>query len=85
MNRLLMFMNVLLIFVCIVLGTTFGSLLGLLLGFGALAIPGFGPTIAAGSFSTMLSTAAIGAVPGMLLGGLVGVLLMHRSLKQEQH
>lgn len=47
-------------------GATIGGLAGLALGAGALAIPGFGPLIAAGPITAMLSGAATGGVAGGL-------------------
>ncbi|ABO49032.1 conserved hypothetical protein [Desulforamulus reducens MI-1] len=47
-------------------GATIGGLAGLALGAGALAIPGFGPLIAAGPIAAMLSGAATGGVAGGL-------------------
>jgi hypothetical protein len=58
-------------------GTAFGSVTGLLVGLGALAIPGIGPVMLAGAAATALATAAsggaIGAAAGSLVGGLVGL------------
>ncbi len=50
-----------------------GGAFGLLLGIGALAIPGFGPLIAAGPIMAVLSGAAVGAAVGSVVGGLVGL------------
>ncbi len=58
-------------------GGALGGLGGLLIGLGALAIPGIGPVIAGGAVATALATAvtggAIGAAAGGLTGGLVGL------------
>jgi hypothetical protein len=58
-------------------GGTVGGLTGLLVGIGALAIPGVGPVMLAGAAATALATAvsggAIGAAAGSLAGGLVGL------------
>ena len=58
-------------------GGTLGGLTGLLVGLGALAIPGIGPIMLAGSVATALATtlagAGIGAVAGSLVGGLLGL------------
>jgi microcompartment protein CcmL/EutN len=58
-------------------GGALGGLGGLLIGVGALAIPGVGPVIAGGAVATALATAvaggAIGAAAGGLTGGLVGL------------
>lgn len=55
-----------------VTGGVLGGLGGLLLGIGALAIPGVGPIIAAGPIAAALSGAAIGAVAGGVVGALIG-------------
>lgn len=47
-------------------GAALGSLAGLALGAGALAIPGFGPLLAAGPVAGLLSGAATGGVAGGL-------------------
>ncbi|MEH7180665.1 general stress protein [Neobacillus vireti] len=52
-------------------GGTLGGLTGLLVGVGALAIPGAGPIIAAGPIASSL----IGAIAGAGLGGLTGALI----------
>ncbi|WP_312650222.1 general stress protein [Proteiniclasticum sp.] len=54
-----------------VTGGTIGGLGGLLLGLGALAIPGVGPIIAAGP----IAAAVTGALAGGALGGLAGALI----------
>jgi hypothetical protein len=60
-----------------VAGTAVGGLTGLLVGLGALAIPGVGPVMLAGAAATAIATAAsgsaIGAAAGSLVGGLVGL------------
>jgi hypothetical protein len=52
-------------------GGIIGALGGLLIGLGALALPGFGPVIAAGPLAGLLGGAAIGAATGGLIGALV--------------
>ena len=58
-------------------GAAVGGLGGLLVGLGALAIPGIGPVIAGGAAATALATTltggAIGAAVGGVTGGLVGL------------
>ncbi len=54
-------------------GGVLGGTLGLLAGIGALAIPGFGPLIAAGPVLAALSGAAAGAAVGGLSGALIGL------------
>lgn len=60
-----------------VAGGTVGGLTGLLVGIGALAIPGVGPIMLAGAAATAIATAisgsAIGAAAGSLAGGLAGL------------
>jgi hypothetical protein len=54
-------------------GGVLGGTLGLLAGIGALAIPGFGPFIAAGPLVAALSGIAAGGVVGGVTGALVGL------------
>jgi hypothetical protein len=54
-------------------GGVLGGTLGLLVGIGALAIPGLGPFIAAGPLLAALSGAAAGAAVGGVTGALVGM------------
>lgn len=51
-------------------GAAIGGGLGLIAGLTALAIPGFGPIIAAGPIAAALTGAGIGAAAGGLIGGL---------------
>jgi len=53
------------------IGAVVGGLGGLLLGLGALAIPGIGPVIAAGPIAAGLAGAGVGAVAGGIIGALV--------------
>jgi hypothetical protein len=60
------------------IGAIIGGLGGLLVGLGALTIPGIGPVIAAGPLAAALSGlagAGVGAVAGGVTGGLIGALL----------
>ena len=58
-------------------GGAVGGIGGLLVGLGALAIPGIGPILLAGAEATAIATTlaggAIGAAAGGLLGALVGL------------
>jgi hypothetical protein len=58
-------------------GGSLGSLTGLLVGLGAVAIPGIGPVMLAGAAATAIATVisggVIGAAAGSLVGGLVGL------------
>jgi hypothetical protein len=50
-----------------------GGTLGLLIGLGALVIPGLGPFVAAGPLMAALSGAAVGGVVGGVAGALIGM------------
>ncbi len=56
-------------------GAALGGLGGLLVGLGALAIPGIGPVIAGGALATALATTAAGGAIGAAAGGLGGALV----------
>ncbi len=64
-------------------GVALGGLGGLLVGLGAIAIPGIGPVIAAGPVVTALASAAAGAGVGAVAGGLVGALMDMGVPKEE--
>jgi stress response protein YsnF len=53
------------------LGAVIGGIGGLLVGLGALAIPGIGPVVAAGPIVAGLTGAGVGAVAGGVIGALV--------------
>jgi hypothetical protein len=65
-------------------GGAVGGTLGLLAGIGALAIPGFGPFIAAGPILAALSGAAAGATVGGIAGALVGMGIPEIEAKQYE-
>jgi hypothetical protein len=54
-------------------GGVVGGTLGLLVGIGALAIPGLGPFIAAGPIMAALAGAGAGGAVGTLTGALIGM------------
>jgi len=56
-------------------GAVVGGLGGLLVGLGALAIPGIGPVLAAGPIASALIGAGVGAGVGAVTGGLIGALV----------
>lgn len=56
-------------------GAYTGGALGLLVGLGALAVPGVGPVLAAGALATALGSTALGAGLGAATGGLLGALV----------
>jgi hypothetical protein len=56
-------------------GAALGGLGGLLVGLGALAIPGIGPVMAGGALATALATTATGGAIGAAAGGLTGALV----------
>jgi hypothetical protein len=55
-------------------GAAIGGVAGLLIGIGALAIPGIGPVMTAGALTTALATSASGGAIGAATGGLGGAL-----------
>lgn len=65
-------------------GGVAGGTLGLLAGIGALAIPGFGPLIAAGPLLAALSGAAVGAAVGGITGALIGMGIPELEAKQYE-
>jgi hypothetical protein len=68
------------------IGAVIGGLGGLVVGLGALAIPGIGPVLAAGPLATAVSAlagAGIGAVAGGVAGGLLGALV-DMGIPEEQ-
>lgn len=65
-------------------GGALGGTLGLLVGIGALAIPGLGPFIAAGPILAALSGAAAGAAVGGLTGGLIGMGIPEIEARQYE-
>ncbi|MBD2449563.1 histidine kinase [Nostoc sp. FACHB-152] len=56
-------------------GGALGGLGGLLVGLGALALPGIGPVIAGGAVATAIATTLAGGAIGAAAGGLVGALV----------
>ncbi len=64
-------------------GTAVGGVIGLLVGIGALTIPGIGPVLAAGPLLTAIGTTALGAGLGAAAGGLVGALVGAGIPEQE--
>lgn len=58
-----------------VTGGVLGGFTGLLVGLGALAIPGIGPIMLAGAGATALATTVAGGAIGAAAGGLVGALV----------
>jgi hypothetical protein len=67
-----------------VTGGGVGGALGWIAGFGALAIPGEGPFIAAGPIIAALSGAAIGDAVGGIAGGLIGLGIPELEAKRYE-
>lgn len=65
-------------------GALLGGALGWAAGIGALAIPGFGPFIAAGPILGALSGVAIGGAVGGITGGLIGLGFSEYEAKQYE-
>jgi len=66
-------------------GGVLGGAFGLLVGLGALAIPGVGPLIAAGPLLAALSAAAAGAAVGGITGGLIGLGIPELEAKRYEN
>ena len=66
-------------------GAAVGGLAGLLVGLGALAIPGIGPVVAAGTLATALGSTAAGAGIGAAAGGLIGALVGLGIPEEDAH
>jgi hypothetical protein len=65
-------------------GGALGGTLGLLVGIGALAIPGLGPFIAAGPIMATLAGAGVGGAVGTLTGALVGMGIPEYEAKRYE-
>src|SRR5579862_8266014 len=65
-------------------GGVIGGTLGLLAGIGALAIPGFGPFIAAGPIMAALAGLGVGGAVGGLIGALVGMGIPEYEAKRYE-
>jgi hypothetical protein len=65
-------------------GGVLGGTLGLLVGLGALAIPGLGPFIAAGPIMATLAGAGVGGAVGTLTGALVGMGIPEYEAKRYE-
>ena len=65
-------------------GVVLGGALGWLAGIGSLAIPGFGPFIAAGPIMGALAGAGAGAVTGGILGALTGLGMPEYEAKRYE-
>ncbi len=66
-------------------GGVLGGTLGLLVGIGALAIPGVGPLIAAGPLLAALSGVAAGVTVGGITGGLIGLGIPELEAKRYEN
>lgn len=66
-------------------GAVVGGITGLLAGVAALAIPGIGPVVAAGSIAAALGTVAAGTGMGAAVGGLLGALTSLGISEEEAH
>ena len=65
-------------------GGAIGGTLGLLVGIGALAIPGLGPFIAAGPIMATLAGAGVGGAVGTLTGALIGMGIPEYEAKRYE-
>jgi hypothetical protein len=67
-----------------VTGGVLGGALGLLVGIGALTIPGVGPFIAAGPIMAALGGAAVGGAVGGITGALIGLGIPEYEAKRYE-
>lgn len=65
-------------------GAVVGGTLGILAGIGALAIPGFGPFIAAGPIMGALAGVGAGGVVGGIIGALIGMGIPEYEAKRYE-
>ena len=65
-------------------GGVVGGVLGLLVGVGALTIPGLGPFLAAGPIVTALAGLGVGGAVGGLMGALIGLGLPEYEAKRYE-
>lgn len=65
-------------------GVVTGGALGLLVGFGVLAIPGLGPLIAAGPIIAAFAGAGAGGAVGTLTGALIGMGIPEYEAKRYE-
>ena len=65
-------------------GAVLGGTLGLLVGIGALAIPGVGPLIAAGPIMAALAGMGVGGAVGGLTGALIGLGIPEYEAKRYE-
>ena len=65
-------------------GGVIGGTLGLLAGIGALAIPGFGPLIAAGPIVASLAGLGVGGAVGGIVGALIGLGIPEYEAKRYE-
>lgn len=56
-------------------GALIGALTGIVVGLGALAIPGIGPVVAGGPIIAALASGTLGAAAGAMTGGIVAALV----------
>ena len=65
-------------------GGAIGGTLGLLAGFGVLAVPGVGPLLAAGPIMAALAGLGVGGAVGGLIGALVGMGIPEYEAKRYE-
>jgi hypothetical protein len=66
-------------------GGVIGGTLGVLVGLGALAIPGLGPLIAIGPISAGLAGLGVGGLVGGFVGALVGMGVTESDAQLYEH
>jgi len=66
-------------------GAAVGGIAGLLVGIGALAIPGIGPVLAVGPLASAIGSALAGAGIGAAAGGVIGALVGLGIPEEDAH
>lgn len=66
-------------------GASLGVVGGLLVGLGALTIPGIGPAIVSGPLAAILTGTTVGVTSGAITGGIVGGLVDMGASEKEAH
>jgi hypothetical protein len=67
-------MNITRLIIGMLWGGAIGGVLGLLIGAGALAVPGLGPAVAAGTLATALGAVMIRSLIDALIGGATALM-----------
>lgn len=69
----------------VVTGSVAGGLAGLLIGIGAVSVPGIGPILASGALAASIGATAAGAGVGATIGALLGALVGMGVSEDQAH